>query len=158
MHRQRERSCHDNGGKGREMMQTSVATLQTTAPVGRPLLYADRGLDALGVVLLAAEVLVLFASIVSRTVFLHPLIWSTEFAQLVFVWFTMVGSAIAVRDDRHMRMTAFVETLRPAWQARLRAAADVAQLAAVLAMIKPSLDFLQIERLLSLSQLGISSA
>ena len=139
-------------------MQTGAATLPADAPAASFLRYADHGLDALGVTLLAAEVLVLFAGIIARTVFLQPLIWSTEFAQLVFVWLTMVGAVIAVRDDRHMRMTAFVESLQPAWQARLRAGADIVQLAAVVAMIGPSLTFLQVERLSSLSQLGVSSA
>ena len=119
---------------------------------------ADAALDALGVLLLGCEVLVLFAGIVARSVFVHPLIWSSDLAELVFVWLTMVGAAIAVRDNRHMRMTAFVKALPEAWQARLRAAADVIQLVTVLAMIRPSLAFLDIERLSSLTDLGISSA
>ncbi|HEU0229015.1 MAG TPA: TRAP transporter large permease subunit [Burkholderiaceae bacterium] len=119
---------------------------------------ADAGLDGAGVVLLATEVLVLFAGIVARTVFVHPLIWSTEFARLVFVWLTMVGAVVAVRDDQHMRMTAFTHRLPSSWQGWLGAAADLMQLLAVLAMVEPSLAFLQIEQLSSLSQLGISSA
>lgn len=139
-------------------MQTSVAGFEPAKTRGSITRYADACLDGIGVALLATEVLALLAGIVARTVFVHPLIWSTEFAQFIFVWLTMVGAAIAVRDDRHMRMTAFVETLRPAWQARLRAGADVIQLVAVLTMIEPSLDFFRVEQLSSLSQLGISSA
>lgn len=120
--------------------------------------WADAALDALSVALLVCEVGVLFLGIVARGVFVHPLIWSTEFAQLIFIWLTMVGAASAVRDDQHMRMTAFVQALRPVMQARVRAGADVVQLIAVLAMIKPSYEFLRVEQFSTLSQLGISSA
>lgn len=120
--------------------------------------YANRALDGLGVALLAAEVLILFAGIVSRTVFIHPLIWSTEIAQLIFIWLTMIGAVIAVRDDRHMRMTAFVHRLTPSMRARLRVTADMVQCVAAIAMIKPSLAFMQVEASTSLAQLDISSA
>lgn len=139
-------------------MQTGTAPFSATTTRGSLARYADAGLDALGVALLGAEVLILFAGIVARTVFLHPLIWSTECAELLFVWLTMLGAAIAVRNDRHMRMTAFAERLPSLWQARLRAGTDMVQLVTVLAMILPSIAFLQVERLSSLSQLGISSA
>lgn len=145
-------------GQGITILETRAAPLQVTAARGAWTRLADTCLDAAGAALLACEVLVLFAGIVARTIFIHPLIWSTEFAQLIFVWLTMLGAVIAVRDDRHMRMTAFAELFPPVWQARLRAGADVIQLVAVLAMIEPSLEFLQVERLSSLSQLGVSSA
>jgi TRAP-type C4-dicarboxylate transport system permease small subunit len=140
------------------MMRTETATFEGEKNRGSLARFADAGLDAVSVALLACEVLVLFAGIVARDVFLHPLIWSNEFAELIFVWLTMLGAAIAVRDDRHMRMTAFVQRLPLGWQARLRAGADIVQLVTVLAMIAPSLQFLQVEQLSSLSQLGISSA
>ncbi|HET9147698.1 MAG TPA: TRAP transporter large permease subunit, partial [Acetobacteraceae bacterium] len=139
-------------------MQISTTAFESKRARGSLWRLADLGLDAVSVTLLTCEVLVLFAGIVARAVFLHPLIWSNELAELIFVWLTMLGAAIAVRDDRHMRMTAFVERLSPGWRIRLRAGADVVQLVAVLAMIAPSLQFLQVEELSSLSQIGISSA
>jgi tripartite ATP-independent transporter DctM subunit len=141
-----------------EMVKTDLAEFRAGAADRSWLGMANASLDAVGVVLLASEVLVLFAGIVARTVFVHPLIWSTEFARLIFVWLTMVGAVVAVRDDRHMRMTAFTHKLPAAWQAWLGAAADWIQLAAALAMIQPSVEFMQIEQLSSLSQLGVSSA
>lgn len=140
------------------MVKTDLAEFRAGAADRSWLGMANASLDAVGVVLLASEVLVLFAGIVARTVFVHPLIWSTEFARLIFVWLTMVGAVVAVRDDRHMRMTAFTHKLPAAWQAWLGAAADWIQLAAALAMIQPSVEFMQIEQLSSLSQLGVSSA
>ncbi|GAB2911985.1 TRAP transporter large permease subunit [Paralcaligenes sp. KSB-10] len=140
------------------MVKTDVAEFETCTDGWSWRAFADASLDAVGVALLASEVLVLFAGIVARTVFVHPLIWSTEFARFIFVWLTMVGAVVAVRDDQHMRMTAFTHRLSPSWQGWLGAAADLVQMLAVLAMIEPSLRFLQIEQLSSLSQLGISSA
>lgn len=140
------------------MVKTDVVGLETGAAGWPWRKVADASLDAVGVALLSSEVLVLFAGIVARTVFVHPLIWSTEFARLIFVWLTMVGAVVAVRDDRHMRMTAFTHRLPQTWQGWLGAAADLIQLLTVLAMIEPSLEFLQVEQLSSLSQLGVSSA
>lgn len=139
-------------------MKTDAAEMKAAGTGRSWWRYADASLDAAGVALLVCEVLVLFAGIVSRTIFVHPLIWSGEFAQLIFVWLTMIGAVIAVRDDRHMRMTAFVQRLSPSGQVRMRAAADLVQLVAVIAMIEPSIEFMQVEQLSSLSQLGISDA
>lgn len=140
------------------MIKTEVAGFKTETAVRPWRKIVDTGLDAVGATLLASEVLVLFAGIVARTVFIHPLIWSTEFARLIFVWLTMLGAVAAVRDDRHMRMTAFTQRLPSSWQAKFGAGADLVQLLTALAMIQPSLRFVQIEQLSSLSQLGISSA
>lgn len=118
----------------------------------------NMGLDVVGVFLLFVEVVVLFAGIVARTIFIHPLIWSTQLAELIFVWLTMVGAVIAVRDNQHMRMTAFVKRLRPTWQARFHAGSDAVQIIASILLVYPSICFFQVEEISSLSQLGISSA
>lgn len=139
-------------------MEISTPSALTRRARGALARFIDAGLDVAAVILLVAEVLILFAGIVARSVFLHPIIWSSEFAELLFVWLTMLGAAIAVRDDRHMRMTAFADRLRPQWQARLRAGADIVQLFAVLALIVPCFEFMRVEQLSTLSQLGVSSA
>ncbi len=63
--------------------------------------------------LLVAEVVILFAGIVSRVVFHHSIIWSDELASLLFLWLTMFGTAIAVQRRGHMRLTVFVARLGP---------------------------------------------
>ena len=77
-------------------------------------------------VLVAVEILVLFAGVVSRYVLHAPLVWSDELASILFLWLAMLGSVIAFRRGEHMRMTALVNGAPP----RLQAFLDVVAVAA----------------------------
>src|SRR5487761_265219 len=76
----------------------------------------DRALAAItevpAAVLLALEIVVLFAGVVSRYVFHAPLTWSDELASLLFLWLAMLGTVIALRRGEHMRMTALINRCR----------------------------------------------
>ena len=56
--------------------------------------------------LVVAEIVILFAGVVSRYVLHSPLIWSDELASILFLWLAMLGAAVAFRRAEHMRMTA----------------------------------------------------
>jgi len=58
--------------------------------------------------LVAAEIVVLFAGVVARYGLHRPLIWSDELASILFLWLAMLGAAVAFRRGEHMRMTAVV--------------------------------------------------
>src|SRR3978361_1420319 len=64
--------------------------------------------------LVVAEIVILFAGVVSRYVLRQPLIWSDELASILFLWLAMLGSAVAFRRAEHMRMTAVVAAQPPA--------------------------------------------
>jgi len=65
-------------------------------------------------VLVAVEIVILLAGVISRFIFDRPLIWSDELASILFPWLALLGSVIALRRGEHMRMTAFVgHTLPP---------------------------------------------
>jgi len=63
--------------------------------------------------LVAAEIVILLAGVISRFVFHRPLIWSDELASSLFLWLALLGSVIALRRGEHMRMTAFVGRASP---------------------------------------------
>jgi len=69
--------------------------------------------------LVVAEIVTLFAGVVSRYVLQRPLIWSDELASILFLWLAMLGSVVAFRRSEHMRMTAVVANAKPAmhWRA-----------------------------------------
>ena len=67
--------------------------------------------------LVVAEIVILFAGVVSRYVFNKPLTWSDELASVLFLWLAMLGAVIALRRGEHMRLTTFVNLLRPRWRA-----------------------------------------
>ena len=58
--------------------------------------------------LVAVEIVILFVGIVARYAFHNPLIWSDELASMLFLWLAMLGGALALRRNEHMRMTALV--------------------------------------------------
>ena len=75
-------------------------------------------------VLVVADIVVLFAGVVSRFVLHKPLVWSDELASMLFLWLAMLGAVIALRRGEHMRMTAFVELARARAARLLEAVGD----------------------------------
>jgi TRAP-type C4-dicarboxylate transport system permease small subunit len=69
----------------------------------------------LGLLVLAMTGVTL-AQVVARYAFGAPLIWSEEAARYLFVWVSMLGAALAVRQGAHYALTALVERLPPALQ------------------------------------------
>jgi len=102
----------------------SDAALAQPAP-GRALTAVTRGLALLveipTVLLVAAEVVVLFCGVTARYVFRHPIIWSDELASILFLWLAMFGAALALQRSGHMRLSYLVDRLPP----RGRAVAEV---------------------------------
>src|SRR5258707_12886448 len=69
--------------------------------------------------LVAAEIVILFAGVVARYGLHRPLIWSDELASILFLWLAMLGAAVAFRRAEHLRMTAAVANARPVMRAHL---------------------------------------
>ena len=91
--------------------------------------------------LVGAEILILFAGVVSRYVFDRPLVWSDELASTLFLWLAMLGAVIAFRRDEHMRMTACVGLLSPPRRAALDTFAGGAALAFLLLIAWPTCQY-----------------
>src|ERR1700709_655839 len=85
-----------------------------------------------GAILVVAEIVILFAGVVSRYVMHSPLIWSDELASILFLWLAMLGAAVAFRRAEHMRMTAVVAMARPGMRGYLELIATCAGLAFIL--------------------------
>jgi len=56
-----------------------------------------------GVILLGLIVFLVFIAAIMRT-FGHPLIWSVDLAQLLFIWLCFVGASRALRSRAHLGM------------------------------------------------------
>ncbi len=70
-------------------------------------------IDVPTAVIVVAEVLILLLGVVSRSVLKQPIIWTDELAAILFLWLAMLGSAIAVRRETHMRLTFFTGMMSP---------------------------------------------
>jgi tripartite ATP-independent transporter DctM subunit len=92
-------------------------------------------------ILVVAEIVILFAGVVSRYVMHSPLIWSDELASILFLWLAMLGAVVAFRRAEHMRMTAIVANAKPAMRAYLDVVATCAALAFLLLIIWPAYDY-----------------
>ena len=88
-------------------------------------------------ILVVAEVVILFAGVVSRYVLHAPLIWSDELASILFLWLAMLGSAVAFRRGEHMRMTALVASAGPRLWAYLDVVGTCAALAFLILIVLP---------------------
>jgi TRAP-type transport system small permease protein len=56
---------------------------------------------SIGTVMLIAIVTLVFISAVLR-VFNHPLVWSVDASQLLFIWISMIGADLAFKNKAHM--------------------------------------------------------
>ena len=72
---------------------------------------ADSAADLVLVVLFAAMLVIVLAAVFRRYVLNHSLVWSDEVVRYLFVWFTLLGAAITLRDREHIRVEYFVELL-----------------------------------------------
>ena len=88
-------------------------------------------LDVICAVLLATEVVILFAGVLARYVFHRPLVWSDELASILFLWLGALGTAIALRKGENLRMLTVVNRLPE----RLRVFAEPFALAATMAFL-----------------------
>jgi len=76
----------------------------------------DRRLSAADLVLVglfATILLIIFVAVFFRYVVNHSLFWSDEVVRYCFVWFTLLGAALVLRDRRHIRVEYFVEHMPP---------------------------------------------
>ena len=115
---------------------------EASAAPPRRLPWLDRALALLtevpAAVLVAVEIVVLFAGVVSRYVFHAPLTWSDELASILFLWLAMLGAVIALRRGEHMRLTAIVTRVPARWRALLETVAALVVMAFVMLVLLPA--------------------
>jgi tripartite ATP-independent transporter DctM subunit len=108
-------------------------------------------------ILVVAEIVILFAGVVSRYGLHSPLIWSDELASILFLWLAMLGAAVAFRRSEHMRMTAVVASAKPAMRAYLDVVATCAALAFLLLIAWPSYEYAYEESFITTPALQIAN-
>lgn len=102
-------------------------------------------LEAVSAVLMAAIVLLLLGSVTSRYVFASPIVWIEEVVSIAFVWVAMIGAAIAMYRNEHLRLTLFLGMLPEGPRRFVHAFALVAVAAFLLAMMGPALQYVREE-------------
>ncbi len=118
--------------------------------------YMGKTIEIFAGTLVLIEIIVLFAGVISRYVFHHPLIWSDEVATIGFLWLTMSGAVVALRRGQHMRMTALISQLSPDKRAFLEALATGVSLAFLLLILMPAWEYAAEEAIVITPALEIS--
>jgi len=108
--------------------------------------------------LVAAEIVILLAGVIARYGLRRPLVWSDELASMLFLWLAMLGAVIAFRRGEHMRMTALVARLTPAWRAYLDLVGTAAALAFLLLIMSPSYDYAYEESFITTPALQVANS
>lgn len=63
-------------------------------------------------ILLAVLVLLLFAQVITRFVFVGSMLWASEMAVWIFVWITFLGASLLLKKKEHMTVNV-LEILLP---------------------------------------------
>jgi tripartite ATP-independent transporter DctM subunit len=115
-------------------------------------------LEAISAVLVAGIVMLLFTGVVSRYVFTKPIDWIDETVSMGFIWVGMIGSAIAMHRNEHLRLTTFVERMPLQVRNYVQAFALVAVIVFLLGMISPAIDYAKDEWVIAMPALQIPNS
>ena len=99
--------------------------------------------EAAAAAIVVAELVLLGAATTARYVFNSPFTWSDELATILFIWLAVLGAVVALRRGEHMRLTAFVRNLSPAWRARVDALALMLVCTVLVALIMPTWEHVE---------------
>lgn len=56
------------------------------------------------VLLMVAEVAIVFAQVVTRFIFKSPLAWSEEIARYIFIWLVWIGAAYSTKENKNIKI------------------------------------------------------
>lgn len=97
--------------------------------------------DAAAAALVAVEIVILFAGVVARYAFNHPLVWVEELAAILFLWLVSLGAVIALRRSEHMRMTVLIGRAGPRWRRIAACFAALLVVIVTLGLLAPGISY-----------------
>ena len=56
------------------------------------------------VLLMVAEVIIVFAQVITRFILKTPLAWSEEIARYMFIWLVWIGAAYATKENKNIKI------------------------------------------------------
>jgi len=131
--------------------------LETPAEVvdARPGSRLMRPVEFVSAVLLVVVISLLLTGVVSRYVLSLPIVWIDEAASISFLWLAMLGSAIAIDRNEHLRLTLFLGLLPERYRAFVGTLALVIVATVILALIMPAVEYVQEEWFVTSAALNI---
>lgn len=72
----------------------------------------NRSIKVICIILLAIMAILTFVQVIFRYIIQSSLSWSEELITYMFIWLTFLAATIAVKEDRHLRITMFVDIFK----------------------------------------------
>lgn len=107
--------------------------------------------------LMVGIVFLLFGGVIARYVFSQPVGWIDEAVSFAFIWVAMLGSVLAMHRNEHLRLTMFVDILRPQIRTYVHAFALVAVAVFLMGLIYPAIEHVESEWIMRTPALDIPS-
>jgi tripartite ATP-independent transporter DctM subunit len=117
-----------------------------------------RPIEAISAVLLSIIVFLLLMGVTSRYVFSIPVVWIDEAASICFLWLAMLGSALALDRNEHLRLTIFLGMFPKNLQGFVQTLALVLIATFLLVMMEPSVDYVMEEWFVTSAALNIPNS
>lgn len=90
---------------------------------------ATRAAECLLILMLATMVVLVFGNVVLRYFFNSGIVFSEEVSRFIFMWLTLIGALVVMKDNAHLGMTSLIDRLGEAGQRICRFVADSITLA-----------------------------
>ncbi|MBN9458808.1 MAG: TRAP transporter large permease subunit [Bosea sp.] len=117
-----------------------------------------RPVEFVAAALVAFIICVLLLGVTSRYVFSLPFVWVDEAASISFIWLAMLGSAIAIDRNEHLRLTLFVAMMPERLRGFVETLALVAVAAFLASMIDPAIEYAVEESYVTSAALNIPNS
>lgn len=115
-------------------------------------------LEASAAALMVVIVVLLLMSVTWRYGLNKPLVWVDEVVSYAFLWMSMIGAAIAMHRNEHLRLTLFLDMMPKKLREWMQAFALIAVAAFLAALLEPTFEFTRDEWVVPNPGLGISNA
>lgn len=119
--------------------------IETSLPVeietNRALSHWIRPLEMLSAALMLVIIAALLGGVVARYAFGAPVVWIDEAVSIAFIWLAMIGAAIAMHRNEHLRLTLLLDKLPPGTRDFVHACSLVSIAAFLIALMHPAWEF-----------------
>ncbi|PUE50457.1 hypothetical protein B9Z47_01445 [Limnohabitans sp. 2KL-1] len=102
-------------------------------------------LEAVSAVLTLGIIGLLLAAVLSRYVFANSIVWIDEVVSISFIWVTMIGAALAMHRNEHLRLSLVVDKLPARMQPYVHAFALTAVVAFLVGLLPSAVEYAQEE-------------
>lgn len=102
-------------------------------------------LESVSAVLILGIIGLLLVAVLSRYVFANAIVWIDEVVSISFIWVTMIGAALAMHRNEHLRLSLMVDKLPARVQPYVNAFALTAVVAFLLGLLPSAVEYAQEE-------------